>query len=136
MRYLGVDYGSSYIGLAIGDDESNLAMAFDTVREKDLDRQLAVIEQIVLDEDINEVVVGFPLNLEGEESHQAAETVSFITELSGKLGIPVEREDERLSSRFAQVLIEEAEGSGNQDEHALAAASILQTYLDRMKNES
>jgi putative Holliday junction resolvase len=135
MRYLGVDYGSRYIGLAMGDDESYLAMAFDTVLEKDLKRQLAVIEQIVLDEDIDQVIVGYPLSLDGGESDQTTETITFITELSGKLGIPVEKEDERLTSQFAQKLIEDAEGSSNQDEHAHAAASVLQTYLDRMRNE-
>lgn len=131
MKYLGVDYGTSYIGLAIADDESKLALPFDTVREKKLEAQLSVIEQIVLDEDIDQVVVGYPLTLEGGESEQAALTISFITELSGKLSIPVEKEDERLSSQFAQALIQDAEGSGAHDEHALAAASILQTFIDR-----
>ena len=135
MRYLGVDYGASYIGIAVGDDETNLAMAFDTIQESDMKRQLAVIEQIVLDEDIDQVVVGYPISLDGGESEQSAETLSFITELSGKLAIPVEREDERMSSQFAQALMKEADGAGNQDEHALAAASILQTYLDRMRTE-
>lgn len=132
MRYLGIDYGTSYIGIAIGDTDSNLALPFDTIRETKLEAQLAVIEQIVFDEDIQGVVVGYPLTLEGGESEQAALTISFITELSGKLSVPVEKEDERLTSQFAQALIKEAEGEGGHDEHALAAASILQTYLDRI----
>jgi len=134
MRYLGIDYGSRYIGLAMGDDDSHMAMAFDTILEKDRKRQLAVIEQIVLDEGIGHVVVGYPLSLDGGESEQSAETLTFITELSGVLGIPVDREDERLTSQFAQTLIKEAEGASAQDEHAHAAASILQTYLDKKKS--
>ena len=131
MKYLGVDYGSSYIGLAMADSDSKMALPFDTVRENDLNKQLAVIEQIVLDEDIDFIVVGYPLTLDGGESEQSAETISFITALGGKLSIPVEKEDERLTSKFAQTLIREADGAGGHDDHALAASSILQTYIDR-----
>jgi putative Holliday junction resolvase len=131
MKYLGIDYGKAYIGLAVGDDESNLALPFDTIRETNVDRQLSVIEQIVLDEGIDMVIIGYPLTLEGGESEQTAETMSFLTELSGKISIPVDKEDERLTSQFAQALEKEAEGEGLHDEHALAAVGILQTYLDR-----
>lgn len=133
MKFLGVDYGTAYIGLSMGDDESSMALPFDTIRETDIERQMAAIEEIVFDEDIDCVIVGYPLTLKGGESEQAAQTISFLTELSGRLSIPVEKEDERLSSQFAQALLREADGYGNQDEHALAATSILQTYLDRRK---
>ena len=134
MRYLGIDYGSTYIGLSVGDDESFLALPFDTIIEKNFEKQLSSIEQFVIDENIDHVVIGYPLTLEGGESDQSAETLSFLTELSGKLSVPVDKEDERLSSKFARALQRDYSG-GSHDEHALAAASILQTYLDRIKNE-
>lgn len=134
MRYLGIDYGSTYIGLAMGDDESYLSLPFDTIVEKNFEKQLSAIEQIVIDEGVDHIILGYPLTLGGGESDQTAETLSFLTELSGKLSIPVEKEDERLTSQFAQALQRDYAG-GSHDEHALAAASILQTYLDRMKNE-
>lgn len=130
MRYLGIDYGTTYIGLSLGDDESNLATPFDTIRETDFERQLSQIEQLVLDESIDAIVVGYPLTLEGGESEQSAMTMDFITELSGKLSVPVHREDERLSSKYAQKLKQDYDG-GSHDEHALAATTILQTFLDR-----
>lgn len=134
MKYLGIDHGLSAIGLAMGDSDSNLALPYDTIKESSLDKQLAVIEQIILDEDVDAIIVGYPLTLEGAESQQSAETMSFITELSGKVSIPVEREDERLTSKFAQTLMNEAGGAGHHDDHALAATSILQTFLDRNRN--
>jgi putative holliday junction resolvase len=131
MRYLGIDYGSANIGLAMADSDSKMAMPFDTIRENEMKKVIAIIEQIIIDEDIDHIVVGYPLTLEGSESAQSAETISFITELSGTLSIPVDKEDERLTSKFAQTLIREAEGSGGHDDHALAASSILQTFIDR-----
>lgn len=130
MKYLGVDYGTSFIGLAMGDDESRLALPYDTIEERDQKQQVALIEQIVGDESVEEIVVGLPISLEGEEEEQAAATDLFISELSNRLGIPVHREDERFSSQLAQRQMQEETG-GKFDEHALAAAAILQTFLDR-----
>ena len=132
MKYLGVDHGTKYIGLAMGDDETKLALPYDTITESDIKRQISAIEQIVLDEGVDKVVVGYPLTLEGTEDEQAGVTLSFITELSGTLSIPIEREDERLTSKFAQTLQHEA-GGDIYDEHALAATLILQSYIDRQR---
>lgn len=130
MRYLGVDYGSSFIGLAMGDTDSRMALPYDTIEEKEKDRQVALIQQVIIDEEIDEIVVGFPLSLEGAEEEQAEATERFMTELSGELDIPVHREDERFTSQLAQRQQQEQAG-GKYDEHALAAAAILQTFLDR-----
>lgn len=130
MKYLGIDYGLAYLGLAIGDDESRVAVPLDTIRETDLARQVATIEQIVADEEIESVVVGNPLTLDGEEQEQAERTLTFVNDLSRRIGIDVHREDERFSSDFAQRQKLEAP-DGKYDEHALAAAFILQAFLDR-----
>ena len=133
MRILGIDHGISNIGLAIGDDETFLASPFDTIKETDLDAQVNAIEQIILDEDIEEVIVGLPLTLEGGESKQTETTLTFINQLCGTLSIPVIREDERLSSSFGQKMRQQ-EGS-LYDDHSLAAMAILQTYLDKKRNQ-
>lgn len=135
MRYLGIDYGSSYIGLAMGDDESFLALPFDTVEEKDLERQLKTVVQLVLDEGVDVVIVGYPLTLDGGQSEQTSRSLDFIEELAGRVSIEVLKEDERLTSSFAQSLKKDYEG-GKHDEHALAAAAILQTHLDRKKHHN
>lgn len=131
MRYLGVDYGSSFIGLAMGDDESRLALPYDTIEEKDKGAQIALIQQVVSDEDVDEIVIGFPISLEGTEEVQAEATDRFLSDLSNELEIPIHREDERFTSQLAQRQQQEYAG-GKYDEHALAAAAILQTFLDRL----
>ncbi|MGH7484242.1 MAG: RuvX/YqgF family protein, partial [bacterium] len=72
------------------------------------------------------VVVGVPLGLEGEEARAEVRRVErFATALRRELGVPVHLVDESLSSR-------EAEGLGSaRDSHAVAAAVILQRWLDR-----
>lgn len=133
MRILGIDHGLSNLGIAIGDDELYIASPFDTIKEKELEKQISSIEQIVLDEQIEKVIVGLPLSMEGGESDQTESTLSFITQLSGTLSIPVERVDERLSSSFGKKM-QQQEGSLF-DDHSLAAMAILQTYLDKRKME-
>lgn len=130
MKYLGIDYGLAYLGLAIGDDESRLAVPMDTIHETDFKSQLATIEQIVSDEEIDAVVVGYPLTTDGEEGEQAQHTVTFMNELSKRIDAEVHRQDERFSSEFAQRQKME-DPDGKYDEHALAAAFILQGFLDR-----
>ena len=131
MKYLGIDFGSSYIGLAMGDSDARLALPYDTIAEKDKKQQVALIEQVIADEEIDEIVVGLPLSLEGEEEDQAEATERFIGDLSNEIDLPVHREDERFTSQLAQRL--QAEDSGGKfDEHALAAAAILQTFLDKI----
>jgi putative Holliday junction resolvase len=130
MKYLGIDYGLAYLGLSVGDDESRVAVPMDTIRETDLKRQAITIEQIVADEEIDAVVVGNPLTLDGEEQDQAERTLAFINELSGRISVDIHREDERFSSGFAQRQKME-DPDGKFDEHALAAAFILQSFLDR-----
>jgi putative Holliday junction resolvase len=134
MRYLGIDHGTSYIGLALGDDESYLALPFDTIAEKDEDQQLKQVEAIVLEEGIDVVVIGLPLTMSGGSSEQTGRTISFITELSGKLSIPVKQEDERLTSKMGTALKNEFPG-GKYDDHALAATAILQTFLQKKQND-
>lgn len=131
MRYLGIDYGLTHVGLALGDDESYLATIYDFFDETDLDKQVANIEEIVIQESIDEVVVGYPLTLQGGKSKQTAMTIDFIDKLSGTISIPVNREDERLTSQQSKKLL--LETGTNTNEHALAAATLLQTFLDRKR---
>jgi putative Holliday junction resolvase len=71
------------------------------------------------------VVVGLPVTLRGERGQQALETEAFVAALRGRLAVPVETFDER----FTTVLAERSESATPDD--ALAAAYLLQSYLDR-----
>ena len=116
--YLGIDYGRSKIGLAKGDDQARIATPFFIIQNKNnIESALA---DILDQEGINEIVIGYPISLSGNIGPQAREVDEFIGKLE-KMGRPVSRQDERFSTRSAV-------SSGHDD--ASSAALILQTYLD------
>ena len=119
MNYLAIDYGSKKIGLAKAAVELKIATPFKILQNSP--RVFADLRQIIKQEEIDELVVGYPLTLKGETGKQAQAVEKFIKKMS-IFNLPISRQDERFSSRGAV-------GSkfGND---ASAAALILQSYLD------
>lgn len=122
MKYLGIDFGESYVGLALA-DERNLALPYKVVAFDVSFWQL--IQSLVAQEGIVAIVVGWPLSMNGQENQRTQRTTRFIEELEEHVAVPIYREDERLSSAAAQ-----QRGTRGRDD-AVAAAEILQTYLTR-----
>lgn len=123
MRLLGIDYGESKIGLAIGDDITKMALPFKILKESDMTKQVELIDQTIKVELIDLVVIGLPMSLQQNITEQTEHTQIFIKALKDR-GVEVELEDERLSSKAAQSL-------GIKEDDAVAAMQILQTYIDR-----
>jgi len=121
-KYLGVDWGSSRIGLALADSETRVATPFKVVNN--LDEVLKVCEE----EEINKVILGQPIKMSGAKSELSKEFSNFAKLLKSKLAIPVEFIDERLSSKQAEALSGDRKTKAPQD--AIAAMLILQSYLD------
>ena len=122
MNYLGIDYGEAKIGLAKAHDEVRIATPFRTVlHTPDVIEEL---ERAILTEGIEYLVVGYPLTLAGEAGSSAASVDRFIEKLK-TLSLPIAKQDERFSTKSAV-------GSRGND-HASAAALILQAYLDSHK---
>lgn len=129
-RYLGVDYGTRRIGLAISDPLGVTAQPLEVVARSDLDEAL---RRLAGDYEIAGVVVGLPTALgghEGESAGGARELAGHIAEL---LDVEVELVDERFTSRMAESALLKS-GMKRRDRKAtvdkVAAAIILQTYLD------
>jgi|TARA_B100001971_G_C18238862_1_gene569320 putative Holliday junction resolvase len=123
--YLGIDYGKSKIGLAKADEETRIATPLRVLRGGRVSGPEEV-KKVVQEEEVDEIVVGYPLSLSGEAGAQAKEVDEFIKELESS-GKPVHRQDERFSSRDAV--------SENEDD-ASAAALILKTYIDSITTSS
>jgi len=120
-KILGIDYGSSKIGLALADTETKLAVPFKVV---ETDNLKAVIEELAREfEDLEKIVVGLPLGLSGLETAQTKEARKFIMELKKSSNLAVEEIDERLTTVAAKK-------AGGDD--AVAAMYILQSYLDKV----
>lgn len=118
MNYLGIDYGRSKIGLATAKEGIKIAMPFGVVSNID------EIEEVIKNQNIDEIVVGYPFTLSGEVGHQAKEVDNFIKKLQ-KFGKEINKQDERFSTRSS------VSKKGEEDDSS-SAALILQTYLDRI----
>jgi putative Holliday junction resolvase len=136
MIVLGVDYGTKRIGLASGD--SALAMAFPLRSIAAGDRAAGDVADIAAKEGAERIVVGVPRRMTGDPDAAPGETeegaLAFVEELRGATTLPVETEDERMTSAYADSVLAMSGGKKKDfDRDAVAAAAILETYLERMR---
>lgn len=134
-RLLALDYGTRRIGVAVSDPTETIATPLPTlVRRAGKRPPWADILRIVREYEVDELVVGLPLDLAGEEGAWAAEVREFGAKLAQRTGLPVHWMDERLSSVRAEQVIRES-GLPRRKRHqkqrvdAVAAALILQDFL-------
>lgn len=136
MKYLGVDYGTKRIGLAIASSETS-PVPFKTLQISDLRLQISELLHLINEEQIDIVVVGNPRAMQGSDKTAIEQEVDgFVLNLQSeikslKLKTLVFMEDERLSSKGADALGKEFGQSGQRD--AVAAMLILESYLGRIK---
>lgn len=122
-KFLGIDYGTKRIGLAVSDERCTLAFP-KTIVENNAGA-LARIRKIIHEENVGGIVIGESLDFKGKPNAIAQDIESFMGEL-GELGLPIFKEKEFLTSVEARRL---QSSLGKVD--ASAAAIILQRYLDR-----
>jgi putative Holliday junction resolvase len=131
MRYLAIDYGTKKTGLAVCDpSESIVSPLMGLVNAKDM---VGTIVEIVRSENIEAIVVGMPLNMDGTQGGQAKIVIDFANELKKHTNIPVLFQDERLTSYAAEEKLAARELTRKKRRKridALAAAEILQAFLD------
>ena len=135
-RILGIDYGSSRVGFAVSDPLHIIATPLKTIKNKSIQDLLEHIGQIVKEYGIESIVVGLPLGMNGKETKQT-ETVKLFSEILGKNNYKVILEDERLTTVIAKKeLIKQKISTGRNKSliDQIAAALILQNYLDRKKS--
>ena len=126
MKYLAIDYGLRYLGLAVSFD--SLAEPFGQIDYRREAEALEQVAQTCREQAIGTIVVGI------SEGKMAQRTRGFAKRLAQSSGLPVEFEDETLTSQEAeQRLIETGKGQQKrrQKDHQVAAALILQAFLDR-----
>lgn len=125
MSILGIDFGEKRIGLAIADSELKIALPFKTVKsEKE-------IEEICKNRKISKIIIGLPRGLSGKNTEQTQKTKEFAQRLKNNLKIPINFQDERLTSKQAEKMLQNKHKK--EDIDAISAQIILQTYLDSRK---
>ena len=140
MRILGVDYGHKRIGLAYA-DELGVALPVRAATQTSFDERMEYIAKIVKERRVEKFVVGYPYNMDGTAGAKALEVDDFILKLKEKFSLPVDIEDERLTSFQAEAEIsmftsarkksvqarKKQRAAGDVDSRA--AAIILQEFL-------
>jgi putative Holliday junction resolvase len=127
MRVLALDYGSARCGCALSDPTGTIVTPIEIVPRPATKRGLATLCRLVQEREVERVVVGLPLSLQGGDSEQTRETRAFACELSLRLGegVPVEMHDERFTTLLAQRM----EGDFTTSEDSRAAAHLLESWL-------
>lgn len=128
MKILALDYGTARTGIALGDTALGVALPL-TVLPTDKNLS-AAIAQIAVEKGAEQILLGLPLGFDGAENAQTALVRAFAAKLAQKTALPCEFFDERRSSREAASKQKAAEQRGKSDD-ALAAATFLQTYLEK-----
>lgn len=132
MRYLGIDYGKRWIGLALADTTVDVIIPLDAIENKGENKLIKHLKELIKEEKIDQAVVGVPYSLDSQKSAQTKETLDFIKKFSEAVSVSVFEEDERLTSQGAARLA--TNGFGQETRmHSAAAAMILETFIARLK---
>lgn len=140
MRIIGLDYGTKTVGVALSDALLITAQPYETITRdnpKQLRKTVQRIEAIIAAEDVQEIVLGFPKNMNNTEGERAEATKAFQEMLERRTLLPVHLVDERLTTVEADRILEDtgvAHSARKEHIDKMAAAIILQSYLDRRAN--
>lgn len=133
-RALGVDLGSKRIGLAVSDRSGTIASPLSVLqRSKSRRHDLTEIARIARDEEVEIIVVGLPLSMNGEHGAAAKAAVREAERLATVVEVPVEMHDERLTTVTADRSMIEADMRAPERRKVVdkvAAAIMLQAWLD------
>lgn len=136
-RYVGIDYGEKRVGIALADDDAWLAVPhrifeFNTTYDEDMEHL-----SIIIKGEADAIVLGLPLTMNGEEGPMVEKVREFARDLMFRTDLPVHFQDERCTTRENAGLLQ---GMPTEEKRvmkdALAAASILQTWIDRNKRKN
>jgi len=135
VRILGIDYGSRRIGVAFCDELGMTAQGAVTLTRKNRKADLDAIAELVRRYDIERIVIGYPLRLDGSEGAECETINRFRRRLEARLSLPVIRWDETLSTKEAEEILRQRgilpkKRKGIVDR--VAASVILQGYLDTL----
>lgn len=136
MRIMGLDFGSKTVGVAISDPLMITAQGIEIVRRKEenkLRKTLARMEELIEEFEVEEIVLGYPKNMNDTLGERVQKTEEFKEMLERRTGVPVTLWDERLTTVAADKAMIEAglrREERKEQVDKIAAVFILQGYLD------
>ena len=139
MRMMGLDYGSTTVGVAMSDALGYTSQPKETVvREKEnhLRRTLAKIAELTEENEIGLIVLGRPVRMDGTDGTRVAKTEEFREALEKRVSVPIVWQDERLTTVEADEILEEMEIPRSERKKyidSIAASIILRDYMNGEK---
>jgi putative Holliday junction resolvase len=129
---IGFDFGTSWIGVAVGQTLTQQATPLTTLKTSDWKS----IERLIDEWRPQKLVVGLPRSMSGEDHEMTARSKRFGRQLQGRYGIDTSMVDERLTTREAyQIAIEKEEYKSKQEIDSLSAALITESWLQNYSDE-
>ena len=139
MRILGIDYGEARVGIAITDQLNITVQGLETIQRNGSDKViLRRLDEIFEKYEVDPIVVGMPLNMNGTMSERAKITEQFVHKLKCKYNkMKIHTIDERLTTVEAHKTMNFLEVNKNKKKNivdTISAVYILETYLNKLKN--
>ena len=132
-RCLGLDIGDKKIGVALSEPQGILASPLTIIKRSEEKIDIEAILSIVDQNQVGQIIAGLPYSMDGSIGSQAEKVQAFVHELSSHSKVPVDFRDERLSTVSAKRLLREIGKRKKTEDDAIAAALILQSYLDEAR---
>ena len=138
MRIMGLDYGTKTVGVAMSDPLLLTAQGIGIIRrdrENKLRKTYARIEELIKENGVGKIVLGYPKNMDDSEGERCIKTREFGDNLKRRTGLDVVLWDERLTTVAAdEIMMEAGLGPKERKEHVdkIAAVIILQEYIDNV----
>lgn len=134
MRYLAIDHGQKRTGLAISDASETLVSPHSVIETSNEEELLRRISDVLDAEEIDAIVVGLPINMDGTEGDRSRKVRQFVLAMQQQTEKPVHLHDERLSSFEAEYLVGDLELTRKKKKKrldAIAAAAILRSFFEQ-----
>jgi len=138
MKLLSIDYGAARTGLAVCDKDEIIASPLCVIGEKNFNALIDKIAAVISENDIEGVVVGDPVNMDGTKGEKSVKCGLLARKLREKVPVPVEMWDERLTTVTAIGIMNENNRRGKKRKETIdsvAAAVILEAYMAYRKNK-
>lgn len=137
MKIMSIDYGDSRTGIAFCDKREILASAYCVIKEDYTPKLVVKIKEIIDKENPEMIVVGLPRNMDGSYGFRADKCRELGELLLNEIDIPIEFEDERLTTVIAHDILSSNNVRGKKRKNtvdAVSAVVILQDFIDKRKN--
>ena len=133
MRKMALDYGEVRIGIAFSDLLNIIANGYETYIRKGLQQDIEYLASLAKEKEVDTIVIGLPINMDGSEGERAIATRDFGELLFKRTNLPIKYLDERLTSASAERMLIEADMRREKRKQVIdkvSATIILQNYLD------